>query len=154
MRTRVKDKRQVESDPIYKSRLVTRMINKVMLDGKRSTAEAIVYSVLKRLSEDRKEATEMFEKAIQNVMPEKEVRSRRVGGANYQIPYPVKHDRSEALAVRWIVEAARNGKGKPMNELLLNEIKDAYEGIGKAMAKRDSVHKMADSNKAFSHLRF
>lgn len=154
MRTKTKEKRQVKSDPIYKSRLVTRMINKVMLDGKKSVAEDIVYSVLDGLSEDRKEATEMFEKAVKNVMPEKEVRSRRVGGANYQIPYPVKHDRSEALAVRWVVEAARKGKGKTMAELLLDEVKDAYEGVGKAISKRGSVHKMADSNKAFSHLRF
>lgn len=154
MRTKASVKRQIISDPIYKSRLVTRMINKVMLDGKKSVAEDIVYSVLEGLSEDRKEATEIFEAAVQNVMPEKEVRSRRVGGANYQIPYPVKHDRSEALAIRWIVDAARNSSGKAMDELLLNEIKDAHEGIGKAMSKRDSVHKMADSNKAFSHLRF
>lgn len=154
MRTKIKKRNKIKTDPLYKSRLVTRMINKVMWGGKKSIAEDIVYGVLERLSEDRKEATELFEEAVKNVMPEKEVRTRRVGGANYQVPYPVTHDRSEALAVRWMVEAARSKSGKPMVDRLFEEVKDAHEGIGSAINKKESVHKMAESNRAFSHLRF
>lgn len=153
MRGKPAKKRQVNPDPIFKSRVVTRLINKVMLDGKKDTAEGVVYGVLKELAEDQKEATRIFEEAVKNVMPKQEVRSRRVGGATYQVPYPLKHERSEALAVRWIVDASRAKKGKPMQKKLLEEIKSAYESTGDAIKKRDDTHKMAEANKAFSHFR-
>ena len=151
MRGKRAKKRPIEVDPIYKSKVVTRVINKVMLDGKKSIAEGVVYGVIEKLHEDRKEAVKMFEEAVKNVMPQQEVRSRRVGGATYQVPMPVKHDRSEALAVRWIVDAARGKQGKSMTEHLYAVIKDAHEGTGDAVRKRYEVHKMADSNRAFAH---
>lgn len=151
MRSKQAKKRPVEADPIYKSKVVTRMINVVMLDGKKSTARKIVYDVLEKLSEDRKESVRLFEEAVKNVMPSKEVRSRRIGGATYQVPYPLKHDRSEALAIRWIVNAARNKQGTDMITRLHKEITDAQEGIGDAIRKRDEVHKTAESNRAFAH---
>lgn len=153
MRSKQAKKRQKIADPIYKSKLVARMINVVMKDGKKSLAEKIVYGALESLSQEKKQSLQIFEKAVSNVMPKMEVRSRRIGGATYQIPQPVKHERSEALAIRWIVNAARKKKGKPMKEKLYEEIKDAYSEVGDAIKKRDEVHKMAEANKAFSHLR-
>lgn len=144
-------KRVISVDTIYKSKVVTRMVNKIMLNGKKSTAEGIVYSVLEKLNEDRKEATRIFEEAVKNVMPAQEVRSRRVGGATYQVPMPVKHERAEALAVRWLVDSARGKKGKPMSEKLYVEVKNAFDGIGDAVKKREDTHKMAEANRAFSH---
>lgn len=144
-------KRPISPDPIFKSKLVTRMINVIMLDGKKATAESIVYGAMDKLSEDRKESIKMFEEAIKKVMPQQEVRSRRVGGATYQVPYPTKHDRSEALAIRWLVHAARGKKGSDMVTRLHRELKDAYEGNGDAIRKRDETHKAADSNRAFAH---
>ncbi|MBU0649931.1 30S ribosomal protein S7 [Patescibacteria group bacterium] len=141
-------------DPIFKSKLVSRVVNLVMQEGKKSVAEGIVYGVIDQLAEDKKQALELFEGAIKNVMPKTEVRSRRVGGATYQIPSPVRYDRSEALAVRWLINAARKKKGKPMEEKLLEEIKNAAQGVGDAIKKRDDVHKMAEANKAFSHFKF
>lgn len=146
-------RRVVQTDPIYKSRVVTRLINILMQDGKKAKAEAMVYDALSRLAEDRKDATTMFEEAVKNVMPKQEVRSRRVGGATYQVPSPVKHDRSEALALRWIVRAARSRQGKPMKDKLFEELKNAQEGMGDAIKKRDETHKMAESNRAFAHFR-
>lgn len=146
-------KEAVQADTIYKSRVITRMINLVMKDGKKSTAESIVYGALSKLSEDRKEAAQMFEDAIKNLMPRQEVRSRRVGGATYQVPMPVKHDRSEALALRWLVNSARKKSGKPMVERLYDEIKNAHENMGDAIRKRDETHKMAEANRAFAHFR-
>lgn len=151
MRAKSAKKRPIEPDPIYKSRVVTRMINVVMLDGKKSIAEKIVYETLNKLSDDRKEALKMLEDAVKNVMPSQEVRSRRVGGATYQVPYPLKHDRSEALATRWIVWAARNKEGNDMISRLHKEIKDAFEGTGDAIRKRDDTHKAAGANRAFAH---
>ncbi len=130
------------------------MINKVMLDGRKSTAEGIVYGVLERLNEDKKEAVRLFEEAVKNVMPKLEVRSKRVGGATYQVPYPTKHERAEALAVRWIVDAARGKSGKTMADRLFDELRNAAEGVGDSIRKRDDTHKMAEANKAFSHFRF
>lgn len=144
-------KRQLLVDPVYKSKVVTRMINVLMLKGKKSLAEDIVYTAISRLAEDKKEALTAFENAVKNVMPNQEVRSRRVGGATYQVPYPTKHDRAEALAVRWIVNAARAKEGTPMVDRLYKELKDAYDGIGDALKKRDETHKSADSNRAFAH---
>lgn len=147
-------KRPIEVDPVYKSRLVTRFINRVMIQGKKSVAEKIVYGALENLSEDRKEALTLLERAIKNVMPSQEVRSRRVGGATYQVPMPVRHDRSEALAVRWIVQAAQARKGRPMVEKLAAELKDAAERKGEAFKKKENMHRMAEANRAFAHFRW
>lgn len=147
-------KREIKVDPIYKSRLVTRFINRVMGQGKKKIAEKIVYGALRNLSEDEKQAKELLEKAVQNVRPSQEVRSRRVGGATYQIPMPVKHDRSEALAVRWLIEAAKKRKGQPMVEKLTAELRDAAEGKGEAFKKKENIHRMAESNRAFAHFRW
>ena len=147
-----KDQKPV--DPVHKSKTVTKVINLIMQKGKKSTAEGIVYGVIDKLNADKKQALELFETAIKNVMPKLEVRSRRVGGATYQVPQPVRYERSEALAVRWIIGAARKKKGKPMEEKLLEEINNASQGIGDAIKKRDDVHKMAEANKAFGHFKF
>jgi len=147
-------KSEIKVDPIYKSRLVTRVTNRVMESGKKKTAEKIVYGVLRNLSADEKEAKEFLQKAVANVMPSQEVRSRRVGGATYQIPLPVRHDRSEALAIRWLVEAAQKRKGKPMVERLTAELRDAAEGKGEAFKKKETMRRMAEANKAFSHFRW
>ncbi len=147
-------KREIKVDPIYKSRLVTRVINRVMEQGKKKIAEKIVYGALRNLSEDEKEAKEVLKKAVDNVMPQQEVRSRRVGGATYQIPMPVKHDRSEALAVRWLIEAAKKRKGQPMVEKFTAELRDAAEGKGEAFKKKENMHRMANANRAFAHFRW
>jgi len=147
-------KNTVEPDPIYKSRVVSRFMNRIMLSGKKSTAEGIVYYVLSKISEDKKEALKVFEDAVKNVMPRMEVRSRRVGGATYQVPTPLKHDRSEALAIRWITEVCRKRKGKPMGDKLYEEILSASKNQGEAVKKRDDTHKMAEANRAFAHFRW
>ena len=147
-------KRQVQSDAVYKSKAIEKLIKTIMDSGKKSTAESIVYKALTTLSEDKKEALQTFEQALKNVMPRQEVRSRRVGGANYQIPQPVRHERSEGLALRWIVNAARSRKGKPMYEKLAIELKEAFANTGSAVKKKDDVHRMAEANKAFSHFKF
>ena len=154
MRSKKAKKRITTPDPLYKSRVVARFINIVMLDGEKSTAEKVVYGALEKLAEDRKEGLAMFEEAVKVVMPKQEVRSRRIGGATYQVPMPVKHTRAEALALRWIVRSARTKHGKPMEEILYVEIKNAYEGIGDSVKKRDDTHKMAEANRAFAHFRF
>lgn len=154
MRAQRAKKRITKPDPLYRSRLVAKTINALMKDGKKSIAENIMYSSLEKLSEDRKEALMMFEDAVKNLMPRQEVRSRRVGGATYQVPMPVKHQRSEALAIRWLVDAARKRQGKPMGDFFSEEIKNAKEGTGSAIAKRDETHRMAESNRAFAHFRF
>lgn len=141
-------------DNVYKSKVVTKLINMVMLDGKKSIAKAIVYKMMEALDEDKKNARNMFEIAIKNVKPDVEVRSRRVGGANYQVPVPLKHDRAETLALRWLVEASRNKKGKPMTNRLLDEVKAAYAGEGNAVRKKEDTHKMANASKAFAHFRW
>ena len=116
--------------------------------------EKIVYNFIAALHEDQREARKIFEDAVKNVMPEVEVRSRRVGGANYQIPIPLKHERAEALALRWIVESARNAKGKTIEQRLLNEVKLANNNEGSAMKKKQDTHKMAEANRAFAHLKW
>lgn len=153
MRSKQTKKRQVQPDIILKSKTITKLVNIVMLHGKKSIAESIVYASLDMINEDRKESLRIFEQAVKNVMPKQEVRSRRIGGATYQVPYPVRHDRGEALALKWIVEVARKKQGKAMDEFLKDEIMNAYNNMGDAIRKRDDVHKMADSNKAFSHFR-
>lgn len=153
MRSKKVTKRPIKVDPIYKSKLVTRMVNSIMLSGKKSIAERIVYNAIDRLAEERKDAVVIFEKAIKNVMPQQQVRSRRVGGATYQVPMPLKHDRSEALAIRWLITASRNKSGKPMEEKLFTELKNASENMGEAIKKKEETHKMAEANRAFVHLR-
>ena len=151
MRSKRTKKRPIELDPVYKSKVITRMINILMLDGKKSIAQSAMYDVLSMLNEDKKEACTMFEEAVKNVMPIQEVRSRRIGGATYQVPMPVKHDRSEALAIRWIIDSARKKSGKNIVQRLFDEIKNAYEGIGDAKKKQEETHRMAESNRAFAH---
>lgn len=154
MRGKKAKKRPIIPDPEYKSRVVSRMINVVMLDGKKTTAQSIVYNAIDKLADDKKDALNVFEQAVKNVMPKQEVRSRRVGGATYQVPMPVKHTRAEALALRWIINAARKKQGKPMYEFLAQELSDAANEMGSAIRKRDETHKMAESNRAFAHFRF
>ncbi len=155
MRGKRAQKRTLEPDAAYKSVLVTRFINYLMLDGKKGVARKIVYSVLEKLNEDKKEALKEFEKAIKKVMPEQEVRSRRVGGATYQVPMPVKHDRAESLAIRWIISSARAKKGTDMTNRLYTEFKAILKGEGSnALKKRQDVEKMAESNKAFAHFKW
>lgn len=153
MRSKQSKKRPVQPDIVLKSKTITKLINIVMLHGKKSIAEKIVYSSLDKINEDRKESLRVFEQAIKNVCPKQEVRSKRIAGATYQVPYPVRHDRGEALALKWIVEVARKKQGKAMYEFLSEEIMNAYNNMGDAIRKRDDVHKMAESNKAFSHYR-
>jgi small subunit ribosomal protein S7 len=151
MRGKKVKKRQINPDPIYKSKVVTRVVNLVMQGGEKNVAETLVYEAMTKLSEDRKEALRIFETAVKNVMPQQEVRARRVGGATYQVPVPLKHERSEALAARWIISCARSKKGKPMAEKLYEELNNAYQGIGDSIKKRDDTHKMAEANRAFAH---
>ena len=154
MRSKKAKKRIVEADPVYKSKLVTRFTNVLMLDGKKSLARKILYTVIDSMSEDKKDSIVKFEEAVKNVMPKMEVRSRRVGGATYQVPVPLKHDRSEALAIKWLIEAARNKKGMPMKDRLVGELVAALKNEGNAIKKRDDVHRMADANKAFAHFKW
>ena len=154
MRGKRAKKRPIIPDPIYKSRMVTRLKNKIILDGKKETEEENVNKAIGSMSKEEKEALQIFDIAMTKLMPKLEVRSRRVGGATYQVPFPVKHDRSEALAVRWLVDAARNKKGKPMAERLSDELKHAYEDAGDAIKFRDDTHKMAEANRAFAHFKF
>ena len=148
-------KRQLVVDPVYGSPIVTQLINKILLDGKKTTAERIVYSALstigQRTSDDPVAA---LKRAVENVKPPLEVRSRRVGGATYQVPVEVRPRRANTLAIRWIVEFARARRERTMAERLANEIMDASNGIGAAIKRRDDLQKMADSNKAFAHYRW
>ena len=145
--------RALEPDPVYSSRLVTQVINKVMNDGKKSTAEAIVYQALDRVGEQTgKPPLEVLEQAVKTVTPVLETRSRRVGGANYQVPVEVSRKRQQSLAFRWILEIARGGRrGRPFSVALAEEVVAAARREGGAFTKRENVHKMAEANKAFSH---
>ncbi|MBV1882797.1 MAG: 30S ribosomal protein S7 [Pseudomonadales bacterium] len=154
-RRRVVAKREVLPDPKYKSQMLAKFMNHVMVDGKKSLAEHIVYGALDMVSEKTsKDPMEVFEKAIEDLKPMVEVKSRRVGGATYQVPVEVRPNRRTALSMRWIVEAARKRGEKSMHLRLAGEILDAVEGKGSAMKKREDVHRMAEANKAFSHYRF
>lgn len=149
------NKKPKEPDAKFKSRVVSKLISMVMYDGKKSIARKLVYTALDAVgNEDPKESRRFFEEAIKNLMPELEVRSRRVGGANYQIPIPVRHDRSETLALRWLIDAARASKGRPFADRLTNEIKNAYNNEGSAIKKKMDTHRMADANKAFAHFKW
>jgi len=148
-------RRPVTPDLIYGSEIITRFINQVMERGKKSTAERLVYQALDIIKDNiAQNPVEVFEKAIDNVRPQLEVKSRRVGGATYQVPLEVKEDRGRALAMRWIIGNARNKKGVPFSRSLANELKDAFEETGSSVKKRDDTHKMAQANKAFAHYRW
>ena len=147
--------RVIYSDPKYGSLVLSKFINFVMYDGKKSTAETTIYNALDQVREKTKEdPIKVFNEAINNIRPNLEVRSRRVGGATYQVPVEVKTKRSQTLALRWLLEASRKRKNKTMSEKLFNELIDAYERKGSAMKKREDTHKMAESNKAFAHFRW
>jgi small subunit ribosomal protein S7 len=148
-------KRDVLPDPIYNSKLVTRLINKMMIDGKRGKSQKILYSAFDIIAErSGKEAIEVFDQALKNIMPVLEVRARRVGGANYQVPVEVRPDRRTTLGLRWLVNYARLRGEKTMEERLANEILDAANNTGSSVKKREDTHKMAEANKAFAHYRW
>ena len=155
MRKRRAVKRDVLPDALYKSKVVTKLINNIMLDGKKGTAQTIVYDAFEMIKEKTgEEAMVIFEKAMANIKPALEVKSRKVGGANYQVPMEVKADRAQTLAFRWLTQYARLRNGKTMAEKLANEIIDASNGIGASVKKREDTHKMAEANKAFAHYRW
>jgi len=148
-------RRELNPDPVYRSLLVTQLMNKVMLRGKKSTAEKIVYDALKMVEEKTgAEPIATLKRAIDNVRPPLEVRSRRVGGATYHVPVEVKPRRANTLAIRWVVDYARARREKTMAQCLANELLDASNGLGAAVKKRDDMQKMAESNKAFAHYRW
>ena len=155
MRKRRAVRRDVLADPLYSSKLVTRLINSIMLDGKKGTAQSIVYGAFKQIEEKAgQNPLEVFEKAIENIAPSLEVKSRRVGGSNYQVPVEVRPERKQALALRWLTNYARLRGGHSMAENLANEIIDASNGVGAAVKKREDTHRMAEANKAFAHYRW
>ena len=148
-------KRDVLPDPIYNSKLVTRLINKIMVDGKRVTAQTILYNAFKRIeAKTEKPAMDVFATAINNIMPEHELKVRRIGAANYQVPIEVSPDRKITLGLRWLVNYARLRNEKTMEEKLCNEIIDAANGTGASVKKREDTHKMAEANKAYAHYRW
>jgi len=148
-------RREMTPDPVYRSLLVTQLVNKVMLHGKKSTAESIVYEAMKAIEvKTGTEPLSTLKRAIDNVKPPLEVRSRRVGGATYQVPVEVRPRRATTLSIRWVVEYARGRREKTMAECLAAEILDASNGLGVSMKKRDDMQKMAESNKAFAHYRW
>ena len=145
--------KQLRPDPKFNSRLLAKFINCMMLDGKKWAAQKLVYSAMEVLEKRFKDepVLEVFEKCIENVKPRIEVRSKRVGGANYQVPMPVNAKRQQSLAIRWIRDAVRKGSGRPTAERLADELSAAYRGEGTAMTTRENVHRMAEANKAFAH---
>ena len=148
-------KRDVLPDPIYNSKVVTKLVNNIMLDGKKSVAQKIVYDAFDIIKKTTKEEPiEVYNKALENIRPALEVKSRRVGGANYQVPVEVKPDRAQALAFRWLAQYARLRNGHSMAENLANEIIDASNGTGASVKKKEDTHKMAEANKAFAHYRW
>lgn len=151
-------KRLASPDPIYQSRLVARLINRVMRQGKKSIAQKQVYRTFDLVGKQtEEEPLEVYRKALENIKPTMEVRSRRVGGASYQVPVPVRGDRREALAVRWLIQAARVSRGKEVKTFyqgLASEIVAAYRNEGKAIEKKQQIHKMAEANRAFAHFRW
>ena len=148
-------KREVLADPMYNSKLVTKLINNIMLDGKKGVAQKIVYNAFATVEEKSgKPAVEAFEEAMNNIMPVLEVKARRVGGATYQVPLEVKPDRRQALALRWITMYARARGEKTMEERLAGELLDASNNTGASVKRKEDMHKMAEANKAFAHYRF
>ena len=155
MRKRRAVKRDVLPDPIYNSKVVTKLVNHIMKDGKKGTAQNIIYDAFDIIKEKTGEdAMVVFNKAMDNIKPALEVKSRRVGGANYQVPVEVKPDRAQALAFRWLAQYARLRNGHSMAENLANEIIDASNGTGASVKKKEDTHKMAEANKAFAHYRW
>ncbi len=155
MRKNRAKKRDVLPDAIYNSKLITKVINQIMLDGKKGTAEKIFYQAFDMIKEKTNEdPMEVFNKAMDNIKPALEVKSRRVGGANYQVPIEVKPARRQELALRWLINAARTRGGHSMAENLANELIDASNNAGAAVKKREDTHKMAEANKAFAHYRW
>ena len=154
-RRRVAERREILPDPIYNSQLVTKFINGMMWGGKKAVAESIFYGAMDKVAEKSgEEPLKVFKKAIDNVAPTLEVKSRRIGGATYQVPLEVSRDRRNALAIRWIVGNARGRSEKTMQDRLVGEILDSNQGRGGAIKKKDDVHRMAEANKAFAHYRF
>jgi small subunit ribosomal protein S7 len=148
-------KRDVLPDPIYNSKLVTKLINNIMLDGKKGTAQSILYNAFKRVEEmTNQPPIEVFEEALNNIMPTFEVRSRRIGGQNYQVPTEVRDERRYTLGLRWLTLYARLRNEKTMEERLAKEIVDASQGNGASVKKKDDTHRMAEANKAFAHYRW
>jgi small subunit ribosomal protein S7 len=157
MRHKKVAKREINTDKIHNNLLVAKFINKLMKDGKKTTAERIVYSAFEIIEKDGQNALETFEKAVQNVGPRQEVKAKRVGGANYQVPMEVRGERRLSLSIRWIIEAARARSNKDYKTFagkLAAELKDAVDNQGAAVKKRDTAHRMAEANRAFSHFRF
>ncbi|MDE6661419.1 MAG: 30S ribosomal protein S7 [Anaeroplasmataceae bacterium] len=148
-------KRDVLPDPIYNSKVVTRTINAIMLDGKKGTAQTILYGAFDRVKETTgQDPLEVFNKALENIMPVLEVKSRRIGGQNYQVPVEVRPERKQTLGLRWLIKYARLRNDKTMEEKLAKEIMDAANGVGGACKKREDTHKMAEANRAFAHYRW
>jgi small subunit ribosomal protein S7 len=154
-RKRKAPKKIIIVDPRYKSTIIPKLINSIMHDGKKVVAEKIVYDAIDKIkSKSKEEPITIFNEAINNIRPTVEVRSRRVGGATYQVPVEVRPKRSQALALRWLVNASRKRKNKNMSDKIFNEIYDAYQNRGLAIKKKEDTHKMAESNKAFAHFRW
>ena len=154
-RKKTQPKKKVTPDPKYNSTIIPKLINSIMFDGKKVVAEKIVYDALEKIkSKSKDEPINIFNEAINNIKPTVEVRSRRVGGATYQVPVEVRPKRSQALALRWLIDASRKRKDKSMSDKLFNEIFDAYNNKGSSIKKKEDTHKMAESNKAFAHYRW
>ena len=154
-RKKTQPKKIITPDPKFKSAISPKLINSIMYDGKKGIAAKIVYTAIEKIkSKTKEEPINIFNEAINNIRPTVEVRSRRVGGATYQVPVEVKSKRAQALAIRWLVDALRKRKDKHMSDKIFNEIYDAYEKKGSAVKKKEDVHKMAESNKAFAHFRW
>ena len=154
-RRRAQIKRQVEADLVYGTKVITKFINSLMLDGKKTVAEKIVYKTFEIIKEKSKQdPLEVFNEAIKNVKPNLEVKSRRVGGATYQVPVEVRSDRAQALAIRWLIESSKKRGDKTMQERLSKEFLDASTNKGNAIKKKEDTHKMAEANKAFAHFRW
>lgn len=148
-------KRDVLPDPVYGSKVVTKLVNQIMYDGKRGTAQTIVYDAFKIASEKLgQEPMDIFNQAIANITPVLEVKARRVGGANYQVPMEIRPERRQTLAIRWLVAATRKRSERDMSAKLAAELMDAYNNAGGAVKKKDDTHRMAEANKAFAHFRF
>ena len=155
MRKRQAEKREVLADPKFNSKVVTKLINRIMIGGKRGTAQNILYEAFNIVKDKTGEdPMEVFNKAYKNIEPQLEIRSRRIGGGDYQVPVEVREERKQTLALRWLVQYAKNRNGKGMAENLANEIIDAANGTGGAVKKREDTHKMAEANKAYAHYRW
>ncbi len=155
MRKRQAIKRDVLADPIYNSKMITKLINGIMLDGKKGTAQKILYDALETVKvKTNKDPMEVLNEAFDNIRPSLEIRSRRIGGSNYSVPTEVREERANALMLRWLIQYAKNRSGRGMAEKLAAEIIDASNGVGGAVKKREDTHKMAEANKAYAHYRW